>query len=64
MIVINDVHLGAIRSAGTTISSALALREWMLEQFKSMLEVIDEDLVILGDLFDTYSIPAPDLLAA
>lgn len=64
MIVINDVHLGAIRSAGTTIGSALALREWMLEQFKSMLEAIEEDLVILGDLFDTYSIPAPDLLAA
>ena len=62
--VIHDLHLGAIRSAGTTTVSALALRRWQLSMFDSMLDGIESDLVILGDLFDTYQIPMTDLLAA
>ena len=62
MIAINDIHIGAIRSAGTTPASALALREYALLALAGMLECIDEDLVILGDLFDTYSVPMKDLL--
>lgn len=60
MIVINDLHLGAIRSAGTTPASALAMRQWQLSQFNTMLDSINEDLTILGDLFDTGSVPLVD----
>lgn len=60
--IINDLHLGVIRSAGTTPGSALALREWMLDQFDIMLDATNNDLLILGDLFDTYHIPMTDLL--
>lgn len=63
MIVLNDTHLGAMRSAGTTINSALALRKFQLESFDGILNEIDEDLVILGDLFDTYNVAASDILA-
>ena len=62
MIAINDIHIGAIRSAGTTPASALALRQYALASFSSLLDHINEDLVILGDLFDTYSIAMTDLL--
>ena len=61
-VVINDLHIGTIRSAGTTPASALALRKYALESLKQMLDNIDENLVILGDLFDTYSVPMQDLL--
>lgn len=61
--IINDLHLGVIRSAGTTPASALALREWMLDKFEEILDSTDNDLLILGDLFDTYQIPMTDLLA-
>lgn len=61
--VINDVHIAAIRSAGTTPASALALRKYALDSFRGLLDHINEDLVILGDLFDTYSVPMTDLLA-
>lgn len=63
MIAINDVHIGAIRSAGTTPASALALRKYALSEFESLLNHVNEDLVIVGDLFDTHSIPMTDLLA-
>lgn len=63
MIVISDLHLGVLRSAGTTPTSALALTDWMHKQFNSILERVDEDLVILGDLFDTYQVPLRTVLA-
>jgi DNA repair exonuclease SbcCD nuclease subunit len=58
--IINDLHLGVQRSAGTTPTSRLALRHKMLNQFMELLP--NSDLMILGDLFDSYEIPASDIL--
>ena len=63
MIVINDLHIGALRSAGATVSSAVSLRQFQLDTLKGILDEVDEELTILGDLFDTYNIPASDILA-
>ena len=63
MIITHDLHLGVQRSAGTTPTSALALTDWMHKQFDSILERVDEELVILGDLFDTYQVPLRTVLA-
>lgn len=62
MIVINDLHLGVIRTAGTTPASALALRKFALNKLAAILSSTKEDVVILGDLFDTFSVPMQDLL--
>lgn len=62
MKVINDLHLEAIRSAGTTPSTALALRGFAFDKFAEMLKYTDEHLVILGDLFDTHTVPLSGLL--
>lgn len=62
MIILNDNHIGTLRSAGTTPKSALALREFLIAQLDSCLIKIDEDLIILGDLFDTHTIPLSDWL--
>jgi len=59
--VINDTHIGAIRSAGTTTASQLALRKHILERFQKLLPTTG-DLLILGDLFDSYSAPMIDVL--
>lgn len=53
--VLNDCHLGANRSAGTTPSTKLILRQRLLDQFIELLPR-DSDLMILGDLFDTFDI--------
>jgi DNA repair exonuclease SbcCD nuclease subunit len=61
--VINDCHVGAIRSGGTTPVTAFALRQWVLQQFASLLQQASgSDLLINGDLFDTENIPYGDLL--
>lgn len=62
MLVINDTHIGVIRTAGTTPTSALALRKFALNKLAAILDNTNEDLVVLGDLLDTYSIPMQDLL--
>ena len=61
MRVINDIHIGCIRSAGTTTASQLALRKHILSSFQKLLPDTG-DLLINGDLFDSYSTPMQDVL--
>lgn len=63
MLVINDLHIGAKRVAGTTPESASRLRQYLLGNYKQLLDLHDEVLVN-GDLLDTYNVPLADLLAA
>jgi len=62
-LVVNDLHLGVSRVGGTTAESAATLREYLQENFKRLLELAD-DVLVNGDLFDSYSIPTLDLLQA
>lgn len=58
--ILNDIHAGAIRSAGTTPATRQTLRERILLKFEQLLP--DEgDLLINGDLLDQTHIPASDL---
>lgn len=60
--VLNDIHIGAIRSAGTTTQTQLSLRSHILRRFTELLPCVG-DLLINGDLFDTCSVPMNDVLA-
>lgn len=60
--VLNDRHIGAVRSAGTTPATAYQLRLDLLSEFEEELYAIDTDLMILGDLFDGPDISKADLL--
>lgn len=62
--ILNDVHIGANRTSGTTPQSAWQLRQDLLKQFEDLLYAADGDLMLLGDLFDGPDIPKPDLLRA
>lgn len=59
--VLNDVHIGAIRSAGTTPVSQFELRKHILAEFKRLLPE-SGDLLLNGDLFDTNNVPISDVL--
>ena len=59
--ILNDVHIGAIRSGGTTPYTALILRRKILDDFEKLLPV-GKDLMLLGDLFDKANIPLTDVL--
>lgn len=58
--ILNDIHISANRSAGTTPATAQQIKTRTLEKFASLLPVYG-DLMILGDLFDTNNINAGDL---
>lgn len=62
LIILNDWHIGAIRSAGTTPTTAYGLRQDLLSQFEETLYGVHTDLMILGDLFDSHDISKQDLL--
>lgn len=60
--VLNDWHIGAVRTGGTTPATAYQLRQDLLATFEELLTDIDTDLGINGDLFDGPAISMADLL--
>lgn len=62
--VVNDWHIGAHRSAGTTPATAYQLRSDLLEDAREILRNADGNLLVNGDLFDGPDIPRADMLDA
>jgi hypothetical protein len=62
-LLINDVHLGVLRTGGTTLASSFALRQYLLAELrKLMFAHLDKDIIINGDLFDQFNVPMTDVL--
>lgn len=60
---INDLHLAAIRTGGTTPQTAWELRQYLLRSYAGLLEAAgNEDVFINGDWLDTANVPMIDLL--
>lgn len=60
-ILINDLHLGAVRKGGTTPTSQESLRDYMFVRFNELLGIAQgHDLIIGGDLFDSFEIAIRD----
>ena len=55
-LLLNDVHIGAVRSAGTTIKTRAAIQQYLLDELKKLIWQYLMDLVINGDLFDGYEV--------
>lgn len=53
--VLNDIHAGAVRSAGTTPESQVQLRNHILTEFEKLLPE-EGDLLLNGDVFDTSNV--------
>mgnify|MGYP000160790487 FL=1 len=65
MRIINDIHLGTLRRAGTTPASQQALTDYIQNSFKFLLEASDGGhLVINGDLFDGFTVDTRTVLWA
>ena len=63
LLVINDVHLGVQRTAGTTPASAQALRDALQNALRvTLTSCKGHDVLINGDLFDGYNVPMTDVL--
>ena len=65
MIIINDTHLSVNRVSGTTPQSREDLRNYVFAEFDKLLDITDNnDLCILGDLFDGFEVAPRDWLDA
>lgn len=65
ILLLNDVHVGFNRKGGTTPKSREALRDYLLSNFRKLVEDTDADhLVIVGDLFDDFEIDGRDWVEA
>lgn len=63
LLIVNDVHLGVSRVAGTTPASATALKRYLQNAFSDLIiGNKDKDLLILGDLFDSFTVESGEVL--
>lgn len=58
--ILNDCHIGTVRSSGTTLASQIALTNYIHSEFKASLP--RNDLMVLGDLFEKAQVNLSDLL--
>ena len=56
MLILNDLHLGVVRSGGTTPKSQAELRDYLLNSFYNLVVSEKEEITINGDLFDAFSV--------
>lgn len=65
MLILNDLHLGARRKAGTTLTSQEALRSFVFYEFEALLcSTSERHVLILGDLFDGFEVEPADMIWA
>ena len=66
-LIINDLHLGVQRTGGTTLESAVALREWLHTRHDEIMQLAVTHscnrIVVNGDLTDAFSLPLNEALA-
>lgn len=61
-LVINDLHIGVSRVAGTTPESAKQLRRYIQDAFANLLNFGCDRVIINGDLTDEFDIPLSEAL--
>ena len=62
MFILNDLHIGASRKAGTTPTSASALKNYLQHEFARLVHQCHGHLCILGDLFDSFSVDVGEVV--
>lgn len=63
LLILNDVHIGVKREAGTTPASQCAVQAYIRTEFELTLQrYLDHDLLIAGDLFDGFFIDPAEML--
>ena len=60
--ILNDLHIGVNRTAGTTLASSAALKQHLRDKFAALLPE-QGDVMILGDLFDTGNVPISEVFS-
>lgn len=63
-LLLNDIHIGVVRTAGTTRDSQAAIQQYILDSLRdTIMSKTSIDLIINGDLFDGFDVDGGQLLA-
>jgi metallophosphoesterase superfamily enzyme len=63
MLVINDLHLGVQRTAGTTPQSAVELKDYLRRSLSRLLDDFrGRDIIVNGDLLDKFEIETSEVV--
>jgi hypothetical protein len=63
-LILNDLHLGAVRSAGTTIVTRKLIQDYLQQQLRDTLAHTECDVILLGDIFDAFNVEMSQILQA
>lgn len=62
-LLLNDIHIGVTRSAGTTLQSRYDIKRYLQTMLKATIyQHPDKDLIINGDLFDGFEVEMHEVL--
>lgn len=65
MLIINDVHIGAVRKGGTTPTTQVAIRDYLQASLRGFLDTFEDDHVVInGDLFDAFTVEPAEVVRA
>lgn len=64
MLCLNDLHIGVVRSGGTTPQSQACLRDYLRESLESIIATEDREVVINGDFFDGFTVDTNEVVKA
>ena len=62
MLIINDVHIGAVRKGGTTPETQALIRGHLQSGLRDQLASADNHVVINGDLFDAFTVEPAEVV--
>jgi metallophosphoesterase superfamily enzyme len=60
-LIVNDIHLGVQRNAGTTPKTAVAIKAYLLSNLRELMFAhLDKHIIINGDIFDQFNVSLND----
>lgn len=63
LLILSDIHLGAVRSAGTTLATRKQIQDYLQQAFRDTVNAYPQhDLLIAGDLFDAFNVDVSQVL--
>lgn len=62
MLIINDIHVGVQRVAGTTPATQVALRPYVRDNLEQLLKIGDKEITINGDLSSAFAVDSRELV--
>lgn len=62
MLIINDLHIGVTRQGGTTPQSQQALKDYLRDRFRFLLDLEKDEVLVNGDMFNDFTVDTVEVV--